>query len=82
MMSSLLVMILYQVLRHISSELSSAFTCHPGMKPRIIFKFLYYFPLMITVPILLQVLRQISSELTMFFLIPCLTMFLAKLYEF
>jgi hypothetical protein len=39
---------------------------HPTMKPRIIFKFLYNFPM--TVPILLQVLRQISSELTMLFL--------------
>jgi hypothetical protein len=28
MMSYMLVMILYQVLRQISSELSSAFTCH------------------------------------------------------
>jgi hypothetical protein len=36
------------------------------MKPRIIFKFLYNFPM--TVPILLQVLRQISFELTMLFL--------------
>jgi hypothetical protein len=38
------------------------------MKPRIILKFLYNFPMMIVVPILLQVLRQISSELTMLFL--------------
>jgi hypothetical protein len=38
------------------------------MKPRIIFKFLYNFPMMITVTILLQVLRKISYELTMLFL--------------
>jgi hypothetical protein len=38
------------------------------MKSRIIFKFLYNFPMI--VPILLQVLRQDSSELTMLFL-PC-----------
>jgi hypothetical protein len=37
------------------------------MKPRIIFMFLYNFPMMNIVPILLQVLRQISSELTMLF---------------
>jgi hypothetical protein len=36
------------------------------MKPRIIFKFLYNFPM--AVPILLQVLRQINSELTVLFL--------------
>jgi hypothetical protein len=53
-MSSMLVMILYQVLRQISYELSSTFTSHPAMKPRIIFKFLYNFPMMLTVPILLQ----------------------------
>jgi hypothetical protein len=68
MMSSMLVMLLYQVLRQISSELSSVFTCHHAMKPRIIFKFLYNFPMMIIAPILLQVLRKISSELTMLFL--------------
>jgi hypothetical protein len=68
MMSSMLVMILYQVLRQISSELSSGFTCNSAMKPRVIFKFLYNFPMMKTVPILLQVLRKISSELTMLFL--------------
>jgi hypothetical protein len=38
------------------------------MKPRIIFKFLYTFPMMIIVPIVLQVLKQISFELTMLFL--------------
>jgi hypothetical protein len=38
------------------------------MKPRIIFKFLYNFHMMIIVPILIQVLRQISYELTMLFL--------------
>jgi hypothetical protein len=38
------------------------------MKPRIIFKFLYNFPMIITIPILLEVMRQISSELTMLFL--------------
>jgi hypothetical protein len=58
MMSSMLVMILYQVLRKISSELSSA--SHLVMKPRVIFKFLYNFPM--TIPILRQVLRQISSK--------------------
>jgi hypothetical protein len=40
----------------------------PAKKPRIIFKFLYNFPTMITIPILLHVLRQISFELTMLFL--------------
>jgi hypothetical protein len=39
---------------------------HPAMMPRIIFKFLYNFPM--SVPILTQVLRQISFELTMLFL--------------
>jgi hypothetical protein len=68
MMSSMLVMILYQVLKQINFEPSFTSTCHPAMKPRIIFMFLYNFPMMITVPILLQVLRQISSELTMLFL--------------
>jgi hypothetical protein len=68
MMSSVLVMILYQVLRQISSELNSAFTCHSAMNPRIIFNFIYNFPMIITVPMLLQILRQISSELTMLFL--------------
>jgi hypothetical protein len=34
------------------------------MKPRIIFKFLYNFPMMITAPILLHVLRHINFELT------------------
>jgi hypothetical protein len=38
------------------------------MKPRIILKFSYNFPMMITIPILLQVLRQISFKLTMLFL--------------
>jgi hypothetical protein len=38
------------------------------MKPRIIFKFLYNFSMMIIVPILHHVLRQISSELVMLFL--------------
>jgi hypothetical protein len=37
---------------------------HPTMKPRIIFKFLYNFHMMIIVPILLQVLREISFELS------------------
>jgi hypothetical protein len=34
-----------------------SFTCHPASNPRIIFKFLYNFPMMIMVPILLQVLN-------------------------
>jgi hypothetical protein len=67
-MSSLLVMILIIP----SSEVNQLWTkfcfylSHPAMKPRIIFKFLYNFPM--TIPILLQVLRQISFELIMLFL--------------
>jgi hypothetical protein len=67
-MSSMLVMILIIP----SSEVNQFWTklcfylSHPAVKPRIIFKFLYNFPM--TVPILLQVLRQINSELTMLFL--------------
>jgi hypothetical protein len=58
---------------------------HPAMKPWILSKFIYNFPMMIIVPILLQVLRKISSKLTMLFfyviLIPCFTLFQAKLSE-
>jgi hypothetical protein len=67
-MSSMIVMILIIP----SSEVNQFWTkfcfylSHPAMKPRIIFKFLSNFPMI--VPILLQVLRQISSELTMLFL--------------